>query len=430
MVRMRRERNWRVPGLLLLILAVGLAAWTALGRRGPAVPAVQLQAGPLVRSLLFSARVSTQTRVDLGATVTGRVRQVLVREGDAVKAGAPLLRLESDEAEAALRQALASERQAEARVAGLRGSGRGSARAGLQQAEANLRAAQADLTRTEDLVAQGFLSPARLDESRRAVAVARAQADAARTAAEALGDAGTDLAQAQAQLDLARAGVAAARSRLAQTVLAAPADARVLDRQAEPGQIVQPGRALLSLALSGPLELVAPVDERYLEQLRPGQPAHVVADAFPERRFQARVQSIAPLVDAQRGAVEVRLAVQPPVPEVLREDMTLSVEVETGRRERALTVPVAALRPAADGSTAVLVVRDGRAVEQRVTLGLRTLQAAEVSSGLQAGDVVLLASTLAPGSAVRPDLDAGRALASRGGKAEDAGSAVMNAMGR
>jgi multidrug efflux pump subunit AcrA (membrane-fusion protein) len=109
----------------------------------------------------------------------------------------------------------------------------------------------------------------------------------------------------------------------------------VLARTVEPGQIVQPGRALLSLSLAGALQLEAQVDERYLEQLLVGQPASVVADAFPGQRFAARVQSIAPLVDAQRGAIEVKLALPQRAPDFLREDMTLSVEVETARRERA-----------------------------------------------------------------------------------------------
>ncbi len=416
---------WILGGVAVLVAAGGFMA-----TRTAAVPALELRASPLVRSLQFSARVSTTARVDLGATVTGRVASVAVRAGDAVKAGMPLIRLESDEVQASLAQALAGERQALARLQGLRGSGRGGAQAQLQQAQANLSAAQADVTRTEDLVAKGFLSPARLDESHRALAVARAQADAARSQSDALADSGTDLAQAQAQLELARSATAAARARLTQTVLSAPTDARVLSRNAEPGQIVQPGRILLSLALSGPMELVAQVDERYLEQLRSGQAASVVADAFPGQRFAARLQSIAPVVDAQRGAIEVKLALTQAAPDFLRDDMSLSVEVETGRRASALAVPMSALRSSADGSTHVLVDKDGRAEARSVSLGLRTLESAEVITGLKAGDRVLLGSSVSAGARIKSDLAAGAALAARAGKAEDAGSAVMNAMGR
>jgi HlyD family secretion protein len=418
----------------LLLIAVGavvlaLVAWWAT--RPATVPAVTLRAEPLVRTLQFSARVATSSRVDIGSTVTGRVVQVLVDEGAQVRQGDLLVRLESDELRAALAQAQASERQAAARLAGLRSTGRSAAQAALEQADSVLLAAQAELRRTQDLVAQGFVSESRLDEARRAVAVAQAQQASARAQSAANADAGTDVAQAEAQLALARSTTAAARARLAQAEIAAPADARVLSRQVEPGQIVQPGRALLSLALTGPLQLEAQVDERYLEQLRPGQAASVVADAFPEQRFAARVQSIAPLVDAQRGAIEVKLALQQQPPAFLREDMTLSVEVETARRERALAVPVAALRGdvAADSAT-VLVARDGRVEERSVRLGLRTLDAAEVREGLAEGDTVLLGPAPKPGSRVRADTSAPVAARAGKGKADDVGSTLGNAMGR
>ena len=87
-------------------------------------------------------------------------------------------------------------------------------------------------------------------------------------------------------------------------------DGRVLLRKVEPGQIVQPGSALLSLALAGPTELVAQVDERFLDQLQPGQAASEVADAFPAQPFAAQLRSLAPAVDAQRGSVEVKLTPQ------------------------------------------------------------------------------------------------------------------------
>ena len=104
------------------------------------------------------------------------------------------------------------------------------------------------------------------DEARRAAAVAQAQASSAGAQVQANADAGTDVVQAKAQRDVARAGTQAAQARLAQATLRAPADARVLLRAVEPGQIVQPGKALLSLALAGPTQLVAQVDERFLEQ--------------------------------------------------------------------------------------------------------------------------------------------------------------------
>ena len=429
------RRSILLLATLVVLLAAGLTWWLT---RAPLVPAVRAQMAPLVRTLQFSARVATSSRVDVGSTLTGRVVQVTVREGALVRQGEVLVRLESDELRAALQQAQASERQAAARLDGLRSTGRSSVQASVAQADSVLVAAQAELERTRDLVAKGFVSEARLDEAQRAVAVAQAQQAGARAQSAANAEQGTDLVQAQALLALARSASAAAKARLEQAVLSAPADARVLARLVEPGQIVQPGRALLSLALNGPVQLVAQVDERFLEQLQVGQAASVLADAFPEQRFSARVQSIAPLVDAQRGAIEVKFVLPQQAPAFLREDMTLSIEVETARRERALVVPVDALNGAGAASASVVRIEsDGRVEERKVQLGLRTLEAAEVLAGLAEGDRVLLGSTPKPGQRVRAGVidavgaGAGvRPTAKRTGTGEDPGSAMSNAMGR
>ena len=405
--------------------------------RGPQVDALVVQSAPLVRTLQFSARVATLSRVDVGSTVTGRVAQVRVMEGTEVRQGDVLVQLESDELRAALAQAVAAERQAKARLEGLRSTGRTAAQAARAQADASLQAASASLARVQQLVAEGFYSPAQLDEARRAVDVARAQQLGAQAQLQATADAGTDVAQAQAQWALAQAATVAAQARLAQATLVAPADARVLVREVEPGQIVQPGKALFSLALAGPTQLVAQVDERFLEQLQLGQPAWVVADAFAGQRFAARVLSIAPAVDAQRGAIEVKFSIEQ-APAFLREDMTLSVEVETARRERTLVLPQAALRgPAGGDQASVLVLQDGRAQVRNVRLGLRTLDAVEVLDGLKEGDTVLRGNaTLQDGQRVRartapwPIASSAPPAAAQGNQGGGVGPALTGTMGR
>ncbi len=394
--------------LVFGLIAAGFLAWWL--SRAPSVAAVVVRQTPLVRTLQFSGRVATLSRVDIGSTLTARVVQVAVIEGARVSKGDILVRMESDELRAALEQAEANELQARARLAGLRSTGRSASQASLAQTNSVLVAAQAELRRTQELVKKGFVSEARLDEVRRSVQVAEAQQAGARAQSSAISERGTDVAQAQAQVALAEAATASARARLAQAVLTAPSDARVLSRLVEPGQIVQPGRALMSLALAGPLLLVAQVDERYLEQLKIAQPVTVLADAFPDQRFAASVRSIAPLVDAQRGAIEIKFTVDAP-PVFLREDMTLSLEVETARRDQALVVPVAALR---SNASVVWVASNGRVEERKVRLGLRTLEAAEVLEGLSAGDIVLLGSASKPGSRVRADTSARVAVSQAG----------------
>jgi HlyD family secretion protein len=357
---------------------------------------------------------------------------VAVDEGARVRAGQVLVQLESDEAQAALAQAHAAEQQARSRLMGLRGTGRQAAQAALAQADASVRAARAQFDRVEPLEAQGFYSPAQRDEARRALDVALAQQAAAQAQWQAQGEAGADTAQAQAQWDAARAATQAAQARLAQTALRASGDGRVILRSVEPGQIVQPGKALLTLALDGPTQIVAQVDERFLQQLQPGQPAAVLADAFAGQPFAARVQSLAPGVDAQRGAIEVKLALEQAPPDFLREDMTLSVEVETGRRERALALPLSVLRTPIDGDAAqLLVASDGRAELRRVRIGLRTLDAFEVQDGLSVEDWVLRSATAQPGQRVRlRPVPWEQAAGVRVGEGGAAGAALAQGMGR
>ena len=426
-----RRRRWPWLVAAVVLVAAAVIAWLAL--RGPRVDVVKVSYAPLVRTLQFSARVATLSRVDVGSTVTGRVARVLVTEGAQVRQGDVLVQLESDELRAALTQAVASERQAQARLDGLRSTGRSGARAALAQSDATLLAASAELARVRQLVAQGFFSVSRLDEAQRAVDVARAQQSGSTAQSQAVGDAGTEVMQAGAQLAASQAATAAAQARLKQTAILAPADARVLTRQVESGQIVQPGKALMALALAGPTQLVAQVDERFLDQLQAGQSAMVVADAFAGQRFAARVLSIAPSVDAQRGAIEVKFALDQQAPAFLREDMTLSVEVETGKRARALVLPLRALRTQSSSESATVLVLDaGRAQQRNVRLGLRSLSAVEVLDGLAEGDEVLLGGSLKAGDPVRTRAvtpDQSNAAPKTAGS-QDPVSALTNAMGR
>ncbi|MES2189461.1 MAG: efflux RND transporter periplasmic adaptor subunit [Pseudomonadota bacterium] len=424
------KHRWRWAAGAVLVAG---AVTAAVLLRAPAVDALEVKFAPLVRTLQFSARVATLSRVNVGSTATGRVAQVLVVEGQQVQAGQPLIQLETAELQAALAQAGAAEKQARARLDGLRSTGRAAANAQLLQAQATLRAAEADLARTRQLVAQGFLSAATLDDKQRAVDVARGQLAGAQAQAGANDDGGTDVAQAQAQVAQAAAATVVAQVRLAQAAVRAPTAARVLTRTVEPGQIVQPGAALLSLALAGPTQLVAQVDERFLDQLRAEQKASVVADAFAGQPFAARVLSIAPAVDAQRGAIEVKLALTGDAPAFLREDMTLSVDVETGRREKTLVLPLRALRDTTTSSAAkVLVAQDGRAEARALRLGLRTLDAVEVLEGVREGEPVLLGGNVQDGSRVRPRLvtwTPGPTPQTPAGGA-DMGAALSNAVAR
>lgn len=387
-----RRRLWWLALPLILLLAAALA-WMLL--RGTPVEVHRVQAAPLVQSLAVSGRVASETRVFLGATITGRIAEVTKREGATLRAGELLVRLEEAELAATARQAEAALRAAEARLAGQRELAAPVAVQQLEQARANAEAAERERTRSEQLFAQGFVGQARVDEARRAAEVAQAALRAAQ-AQRTANVGGTETLQVQARVAEARAALDLARARLAQTRITAPADATLLARLAEPGQIVQPGTRLAELGVQGPVQLIALVDEKYVGQLAPGQVATAIADAYPQQAFEARIATLAPLVDAQRGSVEVKFALPAPPPQ-LKNDMTVSIEIVTGRRDKALALPTEALR----AGPAVLRVRDGRAELQPVRLGLRTLSAVEVLEGLQPGDEVVLDARVLPGARVR-----------------------------
>jgi HlyD family secretion protein len=225
--------------------------------------------------------------------------------------------------------------------------------------------------------------------------IARSAAEQARLTASAL-------AAGNPGETAARERLANARALLAKTTIRAEVAGTVLTRNTEPGDLVQPGRVLFEIAREGSTEVLVPLDERNLEVLALGQPAQCVADAYPSRPFPATVSFIAPSIDPARGTVEVRLEVEP-VPDFLRQDMTVSVNVETGRRENAIVVPNDALG-AVDGDQAeIWRVDGGKASRQRVTLGLRGLAMTEITEGLQKGDWILADAEagVQPGDRVR-----------------------------
>ncbi len=376
------------------LAGAGLAAVLIVQWRGTAVEAVEVRSGPLVQSVLVSGRMANQSRVFVGSTITARVREVRVREGARVKAGDLLVALEDFEQRAAASQAEAAAKSAESRLDSQRQLLGPVAAQQLAQARATATTAQRERERSESLFKQGFIGQARLDEARRAADVADAQLKAAEAQAEA-NLKGSELEGSVARVAEARAAADLARARLAQTRIVAPADALVLDRLAEPGQIVQAGTRLIELSIEGPVELIAQVDEKFLGQLAPGQKATVVADAFPAQPFPAAVASVAPSVDAQRGSVEVKLTMER-VPPFLKNDMTLSIEIETARRADVVSVPGEAVR----GGNQVLVIDGGKAVARAIKPGLRTLTAVEVIEGLKPGERVITDTRVQEGARV------------------------------
>ncbi|MDX1554671.1 MAG: efflux RND transporter periplasmic adaptor subunit [Xanthomonadales bacterium] len=349
-------------------------AWGWVKMRGPALPGYEVVSRPLVQTVVATGRVVAVSRAQVGSAITGVVVERRVQEGDAVEPGDVLAVLRADDLEAAVREA-------EAAMAQLRESTRPRAQAALREAEARLAQASREVQRRRDLLQRQLIARETMEQAMQAETVARTAAEQARLAVRSLAAGHPDEAAASARL-------ANARAQLEKTIVRAEVAGTVLTRDVEPGDLVQPGRVLFEIARAGATEVLVPLDEKNLEVLAVGQPAMCIADAYPARPFPAEVTFIAPSVDPQRGSVDIRLTVDP-VPDFVRQDMTVSVNVETGRRESALVVPNDALDAVAGHRGEVWLVDDGRAIRREVQLGLRGLTSTEVTRGLQAGDWVL-----------------------------------------
>ena len=227
-----------------------------------------------------------------------------------------------------------------------------------------------------------------MDDAQRADELATSQVASAQAQVQTNSPNGSDAALARAALAQAIAGEQLAQVKLAQGQVLAPSGGVLISRNVEVGDIVQPGKELMVLAASGQLQVLIQVDEKNLSKIALGQPAYCSADAFASQRFDAVVAYINPGVDATRGSVEVKLNVTN-APAYLRQDMTVSIDIETAKRAASVVVATSAVQDASSDKPWVLVVRDKRAVKQFVKLGLRGDTRVEVLEGIAANEGVV-----------------------------------------
>lgn len=378
------------------------AASAYLAWRGASAPVLRPTRGPIVQTVVSSGRVLPPAEIHLGALITSTVREVHVREGDPVEVGQLLVQLDDGEARAAVDKAESAVAQAQTGRYEITQLSAPSAEAGLRQAEAAHAQAKRRLEQEQALFAGGVSTQAALDDARTSLTLAEAQREAAELQVKAASAGGSKAAVAAASVAQAKAQLAVATEQLARTRILSPVKGTVLGRHIEPGDAVVVGSRLLHLSRVGATRLVIEPDERNLASLEVGQPATASAEAFPADRFDAEVQYIAPSVDPQRGTVEVRLSVPAP-PDYLRPHMTVSVEIEVGRRDDATLLPRRAVRDLASDQPYVLAIRDGRAVKTLVGLGVRGDDRVEVT-GVDPDAWVIADPTsgIAPGDRVRP----------------------------
>ena len=378
-----------VIAIILALLISGYFARNLLF--GTPVEAHAVVKGELRQTVVASGRVTWPQRVSVAAEVTGRVSHIPVKEGQQVKRGDLLIQLADSTDRASLAQATTAVALAEAKLRQQREVGLPTAQEALRQAQADVEQTGQQLTRIRSLNNQKYISKTELDTAQRNLDVANSKLEAAQLQVQSNQTKGSDALLATTALNQARASLQLAQVKLAQTTILAPADGTLISRSIEPGDIATAGKALMVLAAQGETQIEVQIDEKNLGKLAVGQVALSSADAFPQQRFTAEVAYINPGVDATRGAVEVKLRVKEP-PKYLRQDMTVSVDIETAKKPDALVIPTGALHEPSSAAPWVLVVRNNHTVKQTVTLGLRGDENVEVLSGLAAGEAVIPAN--------------------------------------
>jgi HlyD family secretion protein len=377
---------------LVFVAAVGLS--TAARRdRAVEVRLEEVKGRFLVSTVTASGQIAPQRKVDISADITGRIVRIPVKEGDWVKKGDLLVRIDPSQYEAAVARAQALLSSAEASAL--------QARANRDQAKRALDRALA-LRQTDP----NLVSDEQLEQAQTAYEVAQALATSA-----------------EHQVEQARAALREARDQLAKTVLRSPIDGQVTRVAVEEGEVAVPSTfsretgLLMTVSDLSVIQVKVRVDETDVVRLQLGDSAEVTIDAFPDTTFSGRVtkiaQSAARSASSPAGAVateraidyDVEITLDNPPPEI-RPDLSATAKIITAVRDRALSIPIIALtvrehnpistenaprdttrvRRETEG---VFLVRGGIATFRPVKVGIAGEEYFEVLSGLSEGDTIV-----------------------------------------
>ena len=380
---------WLIGGVAVVI---GLAIWQGVPLAlGPQVAAEKVTRGDVIETVVATGSVQTPYRVQIQSQITGTVASVDVAEGQRVTKGQLLVSLESNELKGAVVQAQGAVAQAEAHMRQLAELTVPSARDALAQAQATQLNAQKAFNRAAGLARTGDETRVVLDAARRDLDMANAEIRTSGLQIFTSSPGGSDYVTGQTQLDQARANLDSATSRLAYATIIAPRTGVLIARSVENGAVVAPGTALLVLAPDGQVQLLLAIDERNLGKLAIAQTAIASADSYAEQKFDAAVSYINPGVDIAKASVEVKLDVVTP-PDYLRQDMTVSVDIDVGESKNALLLPSRSVNDQLTETPWVMLVKGGKAIHQPVNTGLQNSTLVEIKQGLAEGDLVISAT--------------------------------------
>jgi HlyD family secretion protein len=368
----RRQRPlWKRWWVWAVVIAAALAVGLFIRSRSAAQPvefATVAAASPSSSIAVLNAtgRVVAQRRASVSSKGTGRLEWLGVQEGQMVKEGDIIARLEN-------RDVAAQREQAAAQVQ--------AARANLAQGQAELEEAQAALKRAQDLARQNFISGSALDTAEARYNKARAQIDTLK-----------------AQIGVAEANLRVAGVTFDQTLIRAPFSGIVLTKSANVGDIVTPFSsasgttgAVVTMADMETLEVEADVSESSISKIKIGQPAEIQLDAFPELHLLGEVSRVVPTVDRSKATLLVKVRFVERDARVLP-DMSAKIAFLS----RALTPDERRLVPALRADA--VVKRDGADVVFVVDAN-NIVQPVPVKTGAKVGDLVRVEG-VAPGTKV------------------------------
>ena len=374
----RRRRGGRLVRWLLLLLVLGGAgfgAWRWATRERPleveTVAVTERAAGAQATVLNGTGYVTARRRATVSSKITGKVIEVNVEEGMAVKQGQVLARLDDVTFKASL--ALA-EAQAQA------------ARQAVRENEVRLDEAQTTLKRRSQLVKEGFITQAEVD-------AAKAQVDSfdARIVAS------------REQVNVAMSQVELEKTNLDNTIIRAPFSGVAISKDAQPGEMVSPVSAGGGFTRTGistivdmkSLEIEVDVNESYINRVKPEQEVFAVLDAYPEWQIPAHVITMVPTADRQKATVLVRIGFKKLDPRILP-DMGVKVnflrdpeDTETPAARPVNLVPKAAIRTE-NGQSYAVVVANGIAERRPVKIGGVDGDRIEILTGLSTGEKVVV----------------------------------------
>jgi multidrug efflux pump subunit AcrA (membrane-fusion protein) len=347
----------------------------------------------LVRSVSVTGTLAAEEQVTLSLKVTGRLDQLFVDLGSHVTKGQTIARLVPTDFTLRVQQAEAALRQARARL-GLSPDGTDTTididkTAVVRQAKAVLDEARLTRDRTETFVKRGIAARADLDAADAALQVADSRHQ----------DALEEVRNRQAVLDQRRSELELAEQALRDTSLNSPLDGMVRERHVTVGQYIAAGSPVATIVRMHPLRLRVAVPERDAQTIRIGQVTRVSVEG-DERVYEGRVARVSPAIDESTRTLMVESEIPNPKG-VLRPGSFANAELVMPGDQSAVLVPTSAVVTFA-GVDKVLVVKDGRVSERRVTTGRRENGRTEIVAGLSSGEpVIVQPGNLVEGEAVR-----------------------------